>query len=243
FHRTARLSTVRPIRDDSYDLQPIFALLRAWGPNDKLPLHQLARKTAWLLATVGFLRPSDLARIDVAQCTDREGPQGFLRLAIDAPKEKRHGLRYVRSVSYHIHPDPILCPVQAYRAYRRATGFNISRSPHPIITGRLITPLFRMLHQHDRPVQVDTIRGYICDVMRHVGRDPPSLPVPKARALGATLAAQAGTPIADIVSRGAWSSQDMFDHFYRISSATHTDFTRLTLEDPTSQQTSKCNMM
>ncbi|ORY90043.1 hypothetical protein BCR43DRAFT_414704, partial [Syncephalastrum racemosum] len=65
--------------------------------------------------------------------------------------------------------------------------------------------------------------------MRHVGRDPPSLSVPKARALGVTLAAQAGTPTADIVARGAWSSQEMFDHFYRISSATHTDFTRSTL--------------
>ncbi|ORY91024.1 hypothetical protein BCR43DRAFT_422383, partial [Syncephalastrum racemosum] len=58
-----------------------------------------------------------------------------------------------------------------------------------------------------------------------------------------TLAAQVGTPIADIVARGAWSSQDMFDHFYRISSATHTDFTSSTLHDRTSKQTSKCNIM
>ncbi|ORX62254.1 hypothetical protein DM01DRAFT_1392413, partial [Hesseltinella vesiculosa] len=42
---------------------------------------------------------------------------------------------------------------------------------------------------------------------------PPSLPTPKARALGATLAAKVGVPVDDIASRGAWSSHPCLNAF------------------------------
>ncbi|KAI8061427.1 hypothetical protein BC940DRAFT_245285, partial [Gongronella butleri] len=62
---------------------------------------------------------------------------------------------------------------------------------------------------------------------------------PKARALGATIAALSGTPIDDIVARGAWSSKEMFQYFYRISSSTTTNFSMITLDDTQREQTAR----
>ncbi|KAI8065100.1 hypothetical protein BC940DRAFT_223129, partial [Gongronella butleri] len=69
--------------------------------------------------------------------------------------------------------------------------------------------------------------------------------IPKARAaLGATLGSQAGTNVEDIVARGAWSSRETFENnFYRISSQHRTNFTLVTLDDPTTcQQSSQCSI-
>ncbi|KAG0183555.1 hypothetical protein DFQ29_002610 [Apophysomyces sp. BC1021] len=74
-------------------------------------------------------------------------------------------------------------------------------------------------------------RRYAKTTTIHAYRDPPTAPVPKARALAATLAAQAGVPVDDIVARGVWSSHAMFNEFYRVSSAMGTDFTAVTLDD------------
>ncbi|EIE78148.1 hypothetical protein RO3G_02852 [Rhizopus delemar RA 99-880] len=65
--------------------------------------------------------------------------------------------------------------------------------------------------------------------MAHVGR-PPGAPVPKARALGATLAAQAGVSVDNIVVHGNWSSKSLFEEFYRISVTTSSNFTSGTLD-------------
>lgn len=61
--------------------------------------------------------------------------------------------------------------------------------------------------------------------MAYVGRTPPSAPVPKARALGATLAALNGIPVDEIVCPGNWSSRAIFEDFYRISVASNTKST------------------
>jgi hypothetical protein len=45
-------------------------LLREQKLNYQLSCPRLMRKTAWLLTTVGFLSSSDIARIDIVQCTD-----------------------------------------------------------------------------------------------------------------------------------------------------------------------------
>ncbi|KAG1148315.1 hypothetical protein G6F46_007020 [Rhizopus delemar] len=65
--------------------------------------------------------------------------------------------------------------------------------------------------------------------MAYVGC-PTAAPLPKARALGATLAAQAGVAVDDIVVHGNWSSKALLEHFYRISITTHNNFTVTTLD-------------
>ncbi|RCH91818.1 hypothetical protein CU097_011724 [Rhizopus azygosporus] len=110
-------------------------------------------KTAWILAMVGFLRPSYLARMDLEKCSVSEDK--VLHLCVVAPNETRQGSRITKTIIIHPHPDLLLCPVTAYSAY------------------------------------VSWIASHIRRTMTHVGK-PEDAPVPKARALDATLAAQAG---------------------------------------------------
>ncbi|ORE05849.1 hypothetical protein BCV72DRAFT_208465 [Rhizopus microsporus var. microsporus] len=76
--------------------------------------------------------------------------------------------------------------------------------------------------------------------MTHVGK-PDDAPVPKARALGATLAAQAGIAVDDTVVHGNWSSKATFEQFYRISSMTNNNLTLATLDQQPRSQSSKGN--
>ncbi|KAI9255539.1 hypothetical protein BY458DRAFT_442220 [Sporodiniella umbellata] len=70
------------------------------------------------------------------------------------------------------------------------------------------------------------------------------MPLPKARALGATLAAQSGISVDDIVVQGNWSSKNLFEQFYRIFVTTSTDFTKvLALNSQQKSDSSKCNVM
>ncbi|ORE01196.1 hypothetical protein BCV72DRAFT_236805 [Rhizopus microsporus var. microsporus] len=65
--------------------------------------------------------------------------------------------------------------------------------------------------------------------MTKVGR-PAQAPVPKARGLAATLAAQVGTSVDNIVAHSPRSSRDIFEHYHRLSSATSTNFSLSTLD-------------
>ncbi|PVU89440.1 hypothetical protein BB561_005354 [Smittium simulii] len=52
--------------------------------------------------------------------------------------------------------------------------------------------------------------------MKNRGKQP-NTPIPKARAIGATLAASSGVSSDDIVSHAFWSNYSMFDSYYRLS--------------------------
>ncbi|KAH8549881.1 hypothetical protein BGW37DRAFT_408061, partial [Umbelopsis sp. PMI_123] len=51
----------------------------------------------------------------------------------------------------------------------------------------------------------------------------------KARALGSTRAMLAGASVDDVVAHGHWSSQTIFNNFYRLSTESQQNFTELTL--------------
>ncbi|KAH8547648.1 hypothetical protein BGW37DRAFT_405689, partial [Umbelopsis sp. PMI_123] len=51
----------------------------------------------------------------------------------------------------------------------------------------------------------------------------------RARALDSTRALMAGASPDSIVSHSNWSSQAMFNNYYRVSTDTHTDFASLVL--------------
>ncbi|KAG2222340.1 hypothetical protein INT45_009813 [Circinella minor] len=166
----------------------------------------LTAKLAWLLAIVGFLRPSDLERIDLAQCSISQ--DDILSLVID----------------------PLVCPVNTYKAYcSRVASTSVVSVPHPVFTQVSLVPLLRYVHHHDQGLSSQRISKYINQVMKFVGR-PPGAPIPKARALGATLAAQSGVSVENLVVQENWSSRKMFEQFYRISVQTQENFTASTLD-------------
>ncbi|KAI9014432.1 hypothetical protein CLU79DRAFT_721829 [Phycomyces nitens] len=138
-------TTVRSFHHPIYDLQPVFAKFWAWGPNDTMTISQLTHKLCWLLAITGFLRPSDIERIDLddTEFTSLSSPVPTLVLTVDCPKEKRSGQPIVRSVHICPHHDPVLCPVLVFQSYMHRMVSAPCHLPHPIRSNRSINYLIR----------------------------------------------------------------------------------------------------
>ncbi|KAI9300168.1 hypothetical protein BJ944DRAFT_171258 [Cunninghamella echinulata] len=230
---------IKPPTQWDYDISPALQHIKNLGNNSTLQLLDLTKKTIWLLAMSGFLRPSDIARIDLDQV--RFNNLDIITLLIIAPKEKRGGSHITRTVTIQPNSDPLLCPVAAFKQYYSIIKSIHCYQPHPIIPDNNINMVFRSSRNINQALTVQRIAKHISFYMSMVSRSK-NAPLPKARALASTLAAQAGVPIDDIVAHGSWSSKAIFEQFYRISSVTATNFTDITLNKQPLSQT-KCNIM
>ncbi|KAF9963860.1 hypothetical protein BGZ73_002136, partial [Actinomortierella ambigua] len=170
-----------------------------------MSIPNLTAKVCWLLGVCGFLRPSDISRIDLDHCND-EGDA--ILILIVHPKETRHGIHQDRTVRIKAHSsDPVLCPVQAWRAYRQRHARLNLHTQHDVIPSIRINPLIRYAEDPSRALSSQRISKYIQSVMDHVKR-PEGHKRIKARALGSTRAAEAGMSADDIITHGHWASPD-----------------------------------
>ncbi|CEG76275.1 hypothetical protein RMATCC62417_11193 [Rhizopus microsporus] len=176
----------------------------------------------------GFLRLSDLERVDLPATS--VSSDGVLSLIIIAPKEKRHDQRIVKTITIHSHHNPLLCPVAAFEAYKsRIASYSIYITEHPVFPNQQLHRFLRSIQDHNIPIGAERISHYIKQIMVRVAK-PAQAPVPKARGLAVTLAAQAGASVGSIVALGSWSSRDIFERYYRLSSATSANFSASTLD-------------
>lgn len=238
--KNGKSTNVRPFKHFNYNIQLALQHLLDLGPNLTLSIKDLTAKLAWLISMAGFLRPSDLARIDIDKTTFTAGD--ILHLVVVGPKEKRRGQPIWRSVAIHPHDNPLLCPVEIYKDYCKRVASSPCVTPHPYLENTTTNALVRSTISFSMALSPERISKYVQSVMEHVERIPSTAPVPKARALGATLAALNGLSVDQIVAHGNWSSRSIFEDFYRISVANNTNFTSSTLEVPQSSS-SKCNIM
>ncbi|PWA01876.1 hypothetical protein BB558_001992 [Smittium angustum] len=213
FTKTLDESSIRSFVRPNIDISPILELFRTWGPTDGLTDKQLTSKLSWLLSVTGFLRASDIHRIDDGRTRIEKK---VLKLIIVAPKEKRGGRPVEKPCQINSHIDPILCPVIAYKIYKERIAREPCPSPHEYNNGWIINRLFRFINDYARPLSVDSISRYIHQISNLISRDP-GTPRPKGRAIGATLAANAGVSSDDIVSHAFWSNYTIFDTYYRLT--------------------------
>jgi len=199
--------TIRSFDRPTYDISTVISTFRRWGDNPTLAVTHLTQKLCWLLAMCGFLRPSDVARID----DDRtECNNNALKLVIVAPKEKRGGCRVEKVVHIHHHTDDRLCPVSAYRAYHARFDGPPDAVCHSDFAGVTYRPLIRSLRNPKEAIGAERIAKHINAVMGLIPL-PAGAQRPKARALGSTRAAQAGASWTDILTQGFWASTGIFD--------------------------------
>ncbi|CAO3600965.1 unnamed protein product [Absidia cylindrospora] len=169
-------------------------------------------------------------------------PCGELRLIIVAPKEKLAGSRFTKLVVIHSQSGPFFCHLAAFPSYCSRLASVPIRNSHPVLDVVTLNYRFRHTDDSSSPVSVSTIGRYINSIMEHLGL-PAQAPLPKARALGSTLAAKAGLSVDDIMAHGSWSYPAMFCTFYRLTSASATDFTFVTLDQQARFQSGQCNIM
>ncbi|KAG2193370.1 hypothetical protein INT47_001027 [Mucor saturninus] len=89
------------------NLQPTIDFVLGLGENQSMNLLQLTQKLCFLLGITGFLRHSDIERIDDSKTMLTAES---LRLVILAPKEKRAGRPIEKVVVISNYSSPLLCP-------------------------------------------------------------------------------------------------------------------------------------
>ncbi|OMJ16691.1 hypothetical protein AYI69_g7741 [Smittium culicis] len=125
------------------DISPIIKLLREWGQNSTITIKQITAKLYWLLSVTGFLRGSDIHRID-----DQRShiDKGVLNLVIVVPKEKRGGRPIEKTCQINLHTDIILCPVNAYMLYKEKIAVNLCPAPHANNSNWVVNRLIRYVN-------------------------------------------------------------------------------------------------
>jgi hypothetical protein len=217
--------TVREDRHQPVDISPILAYFEQLGSNDMMPLAELTKKLCWLLGLCGLLRPSDIERVNLEE-SDWTSDEDSISLMIVCPKEKRLGQRIKKTVVIHSHSQVHLCPVAAFRAYIKRHAHRPCKFPHPVLPHVNIHYLIRSISDCHRPIHAERISNWANAITALLPQGP-SRPRLRLRALGATRAVLAGAPVDAVVAHGHWSSEAIFNNFYRLSSKSHIDFTSL----------------
>ncbi|KAI9271954.1 hypothetical protein BDA99DRAFT_433726 [Phascolomyces articulosus] len=219
--------TIRSFDKPHYDITPIIQHITNLGSNTTMRPIDLTRKLCFLLAITGFLRPSDIERIDDNKTSINS--RG-LRLIIAVPKEKRRRQPIEKVITIKTHSITSLCPVQAYQDYKSRFCQVPCRRSYPIPNGphTIVHRLIRTVHNKGAPIGAERISNHIKVLLDLIPR-PPETTRPKARALGSTAAVESGASLEDVLVHSSWLSSSVFDTFYRLSRETATDFTSLVL--------------
>ncbi|OLY81781.1 hypothetical protein AYI68_g4110 [Smittium mucronatum] len=184
------------------DIKPIITKIRNWGPSMKLSEKDLAAKLFWLLAVTGFLRASEIHRLD----DDRSFiTQGIINLAIIAPKKKSKGRPIIRPCKIIRHPDLVLFPLYTYEVYKQRIAQNLCPTPHVNNSSLMVSRLLGYLNDYAKPLSMDIITRYINSLSELIFR-PPNTPIPKTRAIGANLASISGVSAGKVVTQTFWSN-------------------------------------
>ncbi|KAG2215949.1 hypothetical protein INT45_001698 [Circinella minor] len=178
--------TIRSFDRPKYDISPLIQHLIQLGDNITMRSIDLTRKTCFLLAITGFLRPSDIECIDAARTKILNNK---LSLIIVKPKEKQRGQPIEKSITIRSHTNPLLCPIKAYINYRdRFCEVPCTRA-YPIrhVSRRQVHRFIRHVHNNAQAVGSERISNHIKYMIDLIPR-PEGSARPKARALGSTVA-------------------------------------------------------
>ncbi|PVV04491.1 hypothetical protein BB560_001006 [Smittium megazygosporum] len=80
------------------------------------------------------------------------------------------------------------------------------------------------INDHKKPLTIDSITRNIRNVSKLINYEK-TKPIPKARAIGATVAESSGIAPDVIVSQAFWSGYEMLDNYYRLSRDNDTNIT------------------
>ncbi|KAF9371494.1 hypothetical protein CPB97_001932, partial [Podila verticillata] len=118
-------NAIKRFTNTPVDISPVMDAFHAMGPNSDLNSGQLLPKLCWLLSVCGFMRPSDIQRVDVSHSSVL--PSGELELQVVGPKEKRAG-QHIINIK-HPHLDRLFNPLirHIFDINKAASSETISR--------------------------------------------------------------------------------------------------------------------
>ncbi|PVZ96716.1 hypothetical protein BB558_007361 [Smittium angustum] len=164
------------------DLSPIIEKLKSMGKNEDMSIVNLTSKLCFFLGFCGFMRPSDIERIDESRTVVEES---FIRLIIVSPKERRNGTPIKKACYVNSHPTDYLCPRKTYIAYKQRVAYDKCKRSHPENKKFKIYSLVRKVRNHSEHVGSEWISKSIKTIIKLL-KIPEGKKVPKARALGSS---------------------------------------------------------
>ncbi|KAF9198966.1 hypothetical protein BGZ59_004276, partial [Podila verticillata] len=190
FFRHLSSNAIKRFTNTPVDISPVLDHFRSMGPNSDLQPGQLLPKLCWLLSVCGFMRPSDIQRVDVSHSSVL--PSGELELQVVGPKEKRAGQHIIKSVFIHPHDDSLVCPVAAYICYVAfLASSTLTSVKHPYLD-QTFQPLIRHISDINQAASTDTIGRHITKVSDLLPLPPGLEKMPSGRSLGSSLAIEHG---------------------------------------------------
>ena len=162
FFRHLSSNAIKRFTNTPVDITPVLDHFRTMGPNSDLKPGQILPKLCWLLSVRGFMRPSDIHRVDVSHSLVL--PSGELELQVVGPKEKRAGQHIIKSVFIHPHEDPLVCPVATYQCYvAQLASSTLTSVKHPFLD-QTFNSLIRHIFDFNQAASSDTIGRHITKV-------------------------------------------------------------------------------
>lgn len=227
FFRHLSSNAIKRFTNTPVDITPVLDHFRSMGPNSDLKPSQLLPKLCWLLSVCGFMRPSDIHRVDVSHSLVL--PSGELELQVVGPKEKRAGQHIIKSVFIHPHEDQLVCPVATYQCYvAQLASSSLSCVKHPFLD-QTFNPLIRHVFDINQAASCDTIGRHITRVSDLLSLPPGMGKAPSGRSLGSSLAIEHGASSDEVQAQGFWAHSATYDSFYRLSRRSVKNMTQVTL--------------
>ncbi len=185
-----------------WDVNQVLDLLKKWSPVDKLNLKILTYKLCMLLALLSAPRSQTLKALDINNMAIIGGNISFY---IDnILKTDKQGKRVGMEVNFSEYPpDRRLCVLRVLRKYLDVT--EVIRKDN----GQLF---ISYKHPHE-PVSTDTLARWVRNILTLAGIDTRVFKAHSVRAASSSAASKF-IPIADVLKKGNWSSENTFTKFY-----------------------------
>lgn len=194
-----------PRSNKIWDPSVVLNFLRSLGNNDKLTLEVLLQKCATLLALCSSKRVSELAALNLDECsTDGE----VLVFILRRTKNRRMGPAHEARVQA-FNEDPTLCPVKCINELMTRTK-DIRSSPNLLISWR----------KPYGAVSPDTVSRWIKVILEKAGIQ--GFSAHSTRSASTSKAAVAGVRVEEILKAANWSrGGSTFARFYQKAVATN----------------------
>ncbi|PVU99541.1 hypothetical protein BB559_000620 [Furculomyces boomerangus] len=182
FFKGVNSDTLKSFDNPEYDLSLIIEKLKSMGKNEDMSIVNLTSKLCFFLGFCGFMRPSDIERIDESRTVVEES---FIRLIIVSPKERKNGTPIEKACYVNSHPTDYLCPRKTYIAYKQRVTYDECKRSHPENKKFKIYSLVRKVRNHSEHVGSEWISKSIKTIIKLL-KIPEGKKAPKARALGSS---------------------------------------------------------
>lgn len=190
-----------PRYSTTWDVQVVLNYLESLGNNSGLSLKNLTWKTVMLLALVRPSRSADLSNLDLSKRSYKSDGVEFQPSTL--AKQSRQGKQIQSFFFPSLLANPLLCPVQALRAYEQLTE-----------SVRSSSRLFLATIKPHNPVSSSTIARWLKTTLSTAGIDTTIFSAHSVRGASTSKAANMGITTNDILKAANWSSESVFQKFY-----------------------------